>query len=130
MIFNFAIPTPANTPATAPLVTPLQLAAGKISRVEVQYPLGVSALAHLTLSLGLWQIFPTNQSGSFATSNETLGWDEDYDLDQPPWQLTATTWNLDPNWQHTLTVRITMTETDTDAAVLAAEIEKILTEAT
>jgi len=126
VIFIFPIKTPKSTPQSAPLITPLQLASGTITRVEMQFPLGVSALANIQLNLGLWQIFPSNQDSAFATSNETIGWDEDYDLDQPPYQLVATSWNNDPNWDHTITVRIVMTPIDTTQIALANEIAALL----
>jgi hypothetical protein len=126
MIFVFPITTPPNTPATAPLVTTMNLTAGTITKMDIQYPLGVSGLAHIQISYGLNQIFPNNPDGSFATSNETITWEEDFDLTGPPYSLFATTWNLDPNWPHTITVRIVMQAAEYGAPDLKTQIEQLL----
>lgn len=109
MIFIAAITTPPSTPSTAQIQTIIPLAQGTITHVDIQFPLGVSALAHLTLNRGLHQLFPTNQSGDFATSNETIGWTEDQDITEAPLQLEAYSWNDDSVNPHTLTVRVVMT---------------------
>jgi len=126
MIFVYAITTPANTPASAPLITTLLLDAGTITRIDLQFPLGVSAVAHIQLSQGLNQVFPTNPDGAFATSNETITWNEDYDLDQPPYRLTATTWNTSSTYSHTITVRIVMTPAAQPGSDLKSQIESLL----
>ncbi len=108
MIFVYPVLVPANTPEYAPVVQQLGLAAGTISLVMLQFPSGVNALAHITLSNGLHQLFPTNQDGDFATGAETIVWDESEDLTQPPFGLTAIAWNEDTVYDHTITVRIVM----------------------
>ncbi|MDE2469233.1 MAG: hypothetical protein KGL35_10950 [Bradyrhizobium sp.] len=125
MIFVFPVTIPANTPQTAPVVQQLQLTAGKITRLNVQFPSGVVALAHVQLSVGLHQLYPTNPDADFATSNETITWDEDLDLDTGSNVLTVTGWNTDTVYQHTITIRVMMElhETVTD---LAAEIAQLL----
>lgn len=106
MIFVFDITTPANTPATAKLVTSLPLAAGKIDHCELHFPPGVNALAHIQITGGLHQYFPTNPDGNFSSGQETIAWDEDITLAPGGTILTAYTWNDDTSWDHTITVRI------------------------
>lgn len=129
MIFVFPITIPASTPVYAPVIQPLQLAAGKISLVMIQFPSGVNALAHITLSDGLHQLFPTNQDGDFATGAETVIWDEDEDFDLIPYTLTATAWNDDATYAHTLTVRIVIQKISKPAD-LTAEMAKLLAQGT
>lgn len=126
MIFVYAITTPANTPQSAPVVTNMELDAGQITHVDIQYPLGVSALANIQITDGLHQVFPTNSDGAFATSAETIGWNDDYLLNQPPYSLTAYSWNLDPLWPHTITVRFEIKALPKPTPDLAAEILSLL----
>lgn len=108
MIFVEHVLTPANTPKTSPVQTTLDIIAGTITLVSVQFPPGVNALAHMKILWGLYQIFPSNEQGDFATGGETIVWDEDIDILYEPLQLTLITWNEDTEYDHTLTARIVM----------------------
>ena len=108
MIYVQPLDIPANTPASLPLTATMQLSSGTITLVAIQFPSGVNALAHLQIWNGLHQLFPTNQNGDFATGAETIVWDEDEVIDQPPFQLTLIGWNLDTVYDHTITTRIAM----------------------
>jgi hypothetical protein len=106
VIFVFPILTPANTPSSNKLPTSLPLAVGKVTQVSVQFPPGVCGLAAMQISQGLHQLWPTNPEASFGTSEETIIFDEDIDLELGDTTLTAYTWNVDDSYDHTLTVRI------------------------
>lgn len=106
MIFIFAIDTPVNTLPTNKLKTTLQLAAGKITEVHLQFPPGLDGLAHIAINDGLHQLWPTNPEGDFCTSEDVITFAEDIDIGPDTAQLTAYTWNLDDTYDHTITVRI------------------------
>jgi hypothetical protein len=106
MIFVTHLVTPANTPKLSPVTTQIPIIAGTITQMFVQFPPGVNALAHLKLLWGLYQLFPSNEQGDFATGGETIVWDEAVDINTEPHQLTAITWNDDDTYDHTITVRI------------------------
>jgi len=125
MMYVFPITTPAATPPTAKLKTILPLACGKITRIDIQFPSGLQGYAHLALNRGLHQLFPSNQAGDFASSQETIWWNENYDIDQAPFQLEAFTWNLDNTYPHTITVRIVL-EPITITTDLTAELAALL----
>jgi hypothetical protein len=108
MIFVTNIKTPANTPQTNPIITPIDIISGTITLVSIQFPPGVNALAHLKLLWGLYQIFPSNEQGDFSTGGETITWDENITIDAEPLQLKAITWNEDTQYDHTISVRIVM----------------------
>lgn len=76
--------------------------------MSVQFPPGVNALAHCKILWGLYQIFPSNEQGDFATGGETITWDEDIDITDEPLQLSMITWNEDTEYDHTITARIVM----------------------
>jgi hypothetical protein len=125
MMYVFPITTPPSTPATAKLKTILPLARGKITRVDVQFPSGLQGYAHLAINRGLYQLFPSNADGDFASSQETIWWPENYDIDQGPYQLEAYSWNLDNTYQHTITVRIVM-EPLSSTPSITEELAKLL----
>lgn len=108
MIFVAHPITPQNTLSSAPIITTLPIVAGKITRVQIFFPPGVNALAHLKLLWGLYQIFPSNEQGDFAGGDVLLEWDEDIDILVEPLQLTIVTWNEDDTYPHTITVQVVM----------------------
>jgi hypothetical protein len=108
MIFVHNIKTPANTPSSTPVETVIPIIRGTITLMSVQFPPGVNALAHLKLLWGLYQLFPSNEQGDFATGGETIDWVEDIDILHEPLQLLAVTWNEDTEYDHTISVRIVM----------------------
>jgi hypothetical protein len=122
--FVFGITTPASTSYASRKKTVLPMARGKITRLDLQFPPGVQALAHIVLTRGLHQLFPTNPEGDYASSAETIWWPENEDLAQPPFQLEAYTWNLDTTYPHTITVRITL-EPITPATTLWEEVKQL-----
>jgi len=109
MIFDVHIKTPANTTQLNPLVTSIPIVSGTITEMNIQFPPGVNALAHLKLLWGLYQLFPSNEQGDFATGGETIAWAEAIDISSEPLRLTAVTWNEDTVYDHTITVRIVIT---------------------
>ena len=108
MIFVHNIKTPKNTSQLSPLITTIDIIAGTITLMSVQFPPGVNALGHLKLLWGLYQLFPSNEQGDFATGGETITWDEQIEITTEPHQLKAITWNEDDTDDHTTSVRIVM----------------------
>ena len=117
MIYVFPITIPANTAETAKLKTTLALTRGQISRVNIEFPAGHVGLTHLHLNRGLYQVWPSNPAANFKSSNETIIWEEMYELDTPPYQLEAYAWNEDDTYEHTITVRLVL-----DPAVVKASV--------
>ena len=123
MIFVEALTIPANTPKTAPIIATIPIIQGTITLVSVQFPPGVNALAHVKVLWGLYQLFPSNEQGDFATGGETVVWDETIDITTEPLQLVMQGWNLDDTYDHTITLRVVMkpaTNQQSTAQVLAA----------
>lgn len=106
MIYVQPLLIPANTAKIAPVNLPMQLGPGKITKVDVQVPSGVNALAHLQINYGLHQLWPSSDGSDFATGNETISWNEDVDFLQPPFALQLVGWNTDTIYDHTITVRV------------------------
>ena len=109
MIFSVHLKTPANTPASAPLITRIPIVTGTITHMHVFFPPGCNALAHLKLRWGLYQLFPSNEQGDFASGGILIDWAEDIEIDMAPLELDAYTWNEDTLYDHTITVDIVIT---------------------
>lgn len=109
MIFTVHLKTPANTSADAPMDTVIPLVLGTITRMHVFFPPGCNALAHLKLLWGLYQLFPSNEQGDFASGGILIDWSEDTEIDAEPAELHAITWNEDTLYDHTITVDIIIT---------------------
>jgi len=105
MFYEFRITTPANTPASAPLQTELQLDAGAITAVEVLFPSGCIGLVHLTISDELHQVWPVNADADISGDTFPIGWRDDFELTDTPYTLRADVWNLDDSYEHTVTIR-------------------------
>lgn len=118
MFYVFPIAIPANTPETAKLKTILDLTAGTVTRVNIEFPAGHVGLTHLAINRGLNQVWPTNSDATFKSSNETIIWEEDYALDQPPFEFEAYAWNEDDTYEHTITVRLMMSPLPATASLL------------
>lgn len=118
MLFVFPILVPANTPQSAKKKTTLQLTAGTITRVMLQFPAGALGLDHISLNNGLNQVWPANPDATFQTSDEVITWLEEYVLDTAPYTLDAYTWNDDDTYDHTITVRLELTPAAAQSGLL------------
>lgn len=125
MIFVEHVTIPANTPASSPVEVDLPVILGTITLVSVQFPPGVNALAHATISWGLYQLFPSNQDAAFSTGGETIAWDEEFLLDAEPALLKLQGWNEDTVYDHTITVRIVMQPAAAAPLTSAAVLESL-----
>lgn len=125
MFFTFPITIPANTPATAKLKTILPLTRGTVTHVNIEFPAGHVGLTHLGINRGLNQVWPTNPDATFKSSNETIIWEEKYELDVAPFQFEAYAWNEDDTYDHTITIRIELKAIPVTASILD-EIKSLL----
>lgn len=65
-------------------------------------------LAHVQIWRSEHQVWPANLDGNIAGENAVIGWPEDYDLDDEPYDLTLRGWNDDDSFSHTITVRFAL----------------------
>jgi len=106
MIYAFDIQTPAKTLVTAKKKTILRMERGLIYRLEIVFPPGPVHLLHLTINDALHQVWPTNQDADFAGNNDKIEFDEELNIDEPPYELQAYTWNEDEAYAHWVQIRI------------------------
>lgn len=113
MFYTFEITTPVNTPATSKLCTILPLTQGIIHQVEFRFPPGPKALVHIQVNRAIHQLWPYNTGEDLATDDECIRFQEHYDMDQPPFQLEAYTWNESDRYPHLIIVRIGVLRAET-----------------
>jgi hypothetical protein len=125
MIYVFALTIPANTSEANRLKFLLPVTAGKVIRGMVEFPSGHCGLTHLRICRGLVQLWPTNPDAQFKSSNETIDWEEAYELSTPPFEFQAYAWNDDDTYAHTITIRLVIESTPAEQN-LVAQIEALL----
>lgn len=106
MFYVYEITTPANTPKENPKETIAKLVRGVIHRVEIMFPPGPSGLLHVQIWRGGHQIYPSVTGQSFASDNETIAFNDFYELKHHPTYLRIITWNEDELYSHMVRVRI------------------------
>jgi hypothetical protein len=106
MLFTFVVTVPPNTPWYQPIKQELKLRAGVITKIAILIPAGHQALAHLALKYGETQIIPHGEDQWIEGEDETLEWDEDFELAGEPVSLNASAWNEDDTYPHSFYVRI------------------------
>jgi len=106
MIFVFDISTPVGATASSKKKTVLKVARGTTYKFEVLFPPGPSGLLHLQVCDALHQVWPTNPDANFSGDGETISFEDEFLIDEPPYELQAFTWNEDDTYAHGLTIRI------------------------
>jgi len=106
MQYDFAITIPANTPAESPLETELQLTAGVLHAVWIEFPPGCAGLAHVQIRQPEATFLPSNPDGSFAGDSCVIPIMEYKPLISGLDLLKCFAWNLDDTYPHTVTIRI------------------------
>jgi len=109
MFYNFRIVTPLNTSYANRLKTTLRLAKGTISQVSIFFPKTCDGMLRLQIFHGANQVYPFNTGEFFNPENETIPFNDDYELSEPPFELVAHTWNLDSNFSHSVHIRLNVT---------------------
>jgi len=121
MFYSHALTIPAQTTKDDPEDYDLQVTAGLLHRVEVEFPSGCAGLAHLVIIRWGSQLFPTNPQGNFASDGRAIAFDDYYMLEAAPYLLRLRGWNDDDSYSHTVTVRVGILP----MAALAGQVEQL-----
>lgn len=106
MVYVFDINTEANRAATDKKKTVMTLEKGVTYRLNILFPPGPNGLLHVVIADALHHVWPTNADADFASDAETIIFDDEYPLSEPPYELYAYTWNLDDTYEHSVIIRI------------------------
>lgn len=108
MLYIYRLALPANTQESSKERLDFELPRGVINRVEVAFPPGPMGLAHLQIFHEEHQLFPTIPEESFAWNDINIAWAEEYELEEPWNDLSLRGWNLDDSYEHTISVRFSV----------------------
>jgi hypothetical protein len=100
MYYQVTVVIPANTPESAPVITPLTLTQGVISTLRVGFPPGCAGLAHVIIREKGWQICPWSLDESLHWDSYVFEFKPSYPLTSDPYDLTIHAWNLDDSYEH------------------------------
>lgn len=103
MDFVYKIDTPAETPASSPLITTARLTRGRLSGGFLYFPTGPSGLLHFQARIGIHQILPFNVGQDYALDDCVIPIALSVDLPEPPYSVDLVTWNDSTLYEHTLT---------------------------
>lgn len=125
MLYSFTISTPANTLSTAKKTTVLKLCKGILHKIYIIFPPGPQSHLHLTINRAVHQVFPTNAEENFALDSAIIESPEHYELEQPPYELTALTWNTDDTLDHSVIVLIGILEKKYIVPIIPSWIDRL-----
>lgn len=115
MFYSVEVTVPANTPATSPVLREVLLTPGVVQQVDVQFPSGCVGLVRTLCRRGTHQVWPSNEGASFVGNNQTISWQDDYELEAAPFVLRLFAWNLDDTYEHTIIWRLSVRNFTLDA---------------
>lgn len=120
MNYELRLSVPKNTPKTAPVEDTLTVHPGVVKEVNILFPSRCAQLAHVQIIRSLQNLWPPYDDMSFTGDGEVVDWEEEYLLDDPPFDFTIRAWNLDDTYPHTVTIRMNVIplETVTGGGVL------------
>jgi hypothetical protein len=108
VFFEHPVVVPAGTAKAAPVVEELPLSAGAITRVDVQFPAGCSAMVHASIWRGDHQLWPVNLDNDVSGEDAIVSWAESYDLDDEPFSVIVKLWSPGTTNDHTVTFRFAL----------------------
>jgi len=109
MLFTFDVTAPVGSTKTSPASLEMKLKAGVVSKISVLIPDGHMALAHLAIKYGETQIMPWGDNQNLHGNDESVTWEEGFELPSEPASLTAQAWNDDEENPHTFYLRVWVT---------------------
>jgi len=106
VIYRFSIETPANTPKDSPKQLDVKLTKGIIHQLDVVFPDGCVGLVGVRILDGLFQVWPTNPMEWFCSNDESISFEESYELKHEPFTLRIEVYNEDDTLPHAPIVRL------------------------
>lgn len=106
MFYVKEITTDANTAQGSPKESTVKVWAGVIHHVGIMFPQGPAGLLHVQIWHGGHQIYPSTELQDFAGNDETIRFNDNYQLHVGLNTLTIKTWNEDDTYPHKCRVRI------------------------
>lgn len=105
MIYEKRLTIPKLTPESAKVETTCEIHPGTVKHVEVYFPPGVAALAHIQIFYWERQIWPTNPNSDFTGDDTLLSFPENLIITEAPFEFVIQGWNDDDTYPHTAIMR-------------------------
>jgi len=105
-VYVIKLTVPPNVPPEKPKRTTVELKKAVLTRVSLRIPPGHHALAGLRILYGRLQLWPEEKGTWLSGDDETLVWDEYFDLPHDPTRLTLEGCNEDDTYEHSFYLRI------------------------
>jgi hypothetical protein len=121
MLFECSIIIPKSTTAAAPTTVILGITRGIITKVMVRPRPGHNGLAHCVILYQEHQVWPSTENMDFHGDTFPIDWEENYEVDQPEFELKIKGWNDDDTYEHTFDIYVAMLGADvvnTESAVV------------
>jgi len=106
LIYVFDFETAITYGENNKLKTVLGLSKGVTYKLDILFPPGPLHLLHVQIRDALHSVWPTNPDADFSSDSEVVTFNDEYPIIEPPYQLTAYTWNLDDTYPHRVIIRI------------------------
>lgn len=110
MDYQVYINTPKETPETAPLKTEIYLTKGRLYGGWIYFPYGPAGVLHFQLFRGEQLIAPANKGASYNLDDAVIPLSLEIELEEPPYFLTARTWNTSASYDHALSLALFLKE--------------------
>jgi len=102
MIYQAALPIPAQTDFMDRLGLAFTMPRGTITRLSILFPSGCAGLAHIRIMHNEYQVWPTTPGQSFIGDGNYMVFDETYTLPDAWNYIRVEGWNEDDSYQHTI----------------------------
>jgi len=106
LIYTLDFEIGSNTSEPGRITDNIYLVRGLIYKIEFKFPPGCAGLAHVCINQGVSQIWPSTSGNYFASDNETISFDDLFEITSEPAQLEAYGYNEDTANKHTIYIRI------------------------
>ena len=121
MLYQRTLTVPANTLSSTPVSATLKLAYGASTRREIEFPDGCHGLVHVRVNEHGWQVLPWSRDEWLAADGNVIVDDSVYLLETPPFTFTIYAYNEDTVNNHTITLRVVVSE-----GIIAAGLAKFI----
>ncbi len=114
MIYEITLTIPPNTAQAAPVTEDIPIHPGLLKQVEIIFPPGPCGLAHVQLYLWERQLYPANPDSDFMGDDVSIVEQEDLEIVDPPFVITALGWNEDDTFPHSPVIRLNVIPKEKD----------------
>ena len=105
MIYEKRLTIPKLTLATAKVSVTCEIHPGTVKQLQVYFPPGCAALAHVQVFFWDRQVWPTNPNSDFTGDDTLLSFPENLVIVEAPFEFVIKGWNDDDTYPHTVITR-------------------------